>query len=358
MTAVRSPLRSRPNSVNTVELEFRGSVTPRARGHAEIHPPRPQKLLPSPEPAVVELLPKVLQPYVTGLCVKTPPPSSSVSRPRTQPPSPTSTPPLLVRSFVVAPRSACRSASRLHSALSMHSSRQKSASPSVRMSYISIVHSPNQSPMLEASPTFGNTPVSHAVENDPRTIAANPLASKGNNMEGNNMGHARPPFSLWRPQEAAYCQCVQAMNDDSNPSLIPTQQNHESTTTDKSLSNTRDAIVASDSDGNGQPTADDNGEYRLKRPSCRRSLANELEKELTFKPELNQKSVRIASRSTRQGVSLVCRLTERRKKSRDYDDFSFAPRINPHSIKLAQERASKIDEVSYWVDIIMIGGMV
>jgi hypothetical protein len=87
-----------------------------------------------------------------------------------------------------------------------------------------------------------------------------------------------------------------------------------------------------------------NNDESLKRPSCRRNLAKELEKELTFRPELNQKSMKIASRSTRQCVPLVCRLTERRKKL-EQRSFSFAPSINPHSVKLAQERAEKIDEV-------------
>ena len=86
----------------------------------------------------------------------------------------------------------------------------------------------------------------------------------------------------------------------------------------------------------------------MKRPLCRRNLAKELDKEFTFKPELNQKSLKMASRSTRQEFPLVYRLTERRAKANrklEQSGYTFAPRINPRSIKLAQERAGKIDEV-------------
>lgn len=86
----------------------------------------------------------------------------------------------------------------------------------------------------------------------------------------------------------------------------------------------------------------------MKRPLCRRNLAKELDKEFTFKPELNQKSLKMASRSTRQEVPLVCRLTERRVKAnrqQEQSGYTFAPRINPRSIKLAQERAERMDEV-------------
>ena len=91
---------------------------------------------------------------------------------------------------------------------------------------------------------------------------------------------------------------------------------------------------------------------RLKKAaSCRRNLSKELEKELTFKPELNQRSLKIFSRSTRQYVPLMSRLTEKRKKAvmRERDSaYTFAPHINPNSVKLAHERAGKIEEVSYF----------
>ena len=81
-----------------------------------------------------------------------------------------------------------------------------------------------------------------------------------------------------------------------------------------------------------------------KRASCRRNLVRDFERELTFRPELNQNSLKIASKSTRQHVPLVCRLSERKKKNGP-TMYTFTPQINPHSVKLAQERAGKMQEV-------------
>lgn len=111
----------------------------------------------------------------------------------------------------------------------------------------------------------------------------------------------------------------------------------------------RSAVVSSQNTDHLMESAEYFNET-MKRPLCRRNLARELDKEFTFKPELNQKSLKMASRSTRQEVPLVCRLTERRvkppaNKPQEHSGYTFAPRINPRSIKLAQERAEKIDEV-------------
>ena len=102
--------------------------------------------------------------------------------------------------------------------------------------------------------------------------------------------------------------------------------------------NSREQPLASSSD-------EESRDVITKKPSCRRSLAKELEKELTFKPELNRRSLKIASQSTRHNVPLLCRLTERRKNSMKGNGYSFMPKINRNSIKLAQERADKMHEV-------------
>ena len=101
-----------------------------------------------------------------------------------------------------------------------------------------------------------------------------------------------------------------------------------------------------------QPVACGNGSQALKRSSFHRKVARDLTKEMTFRPVMNPKSLQIASRSRRQCVPLFNRLSEKKKKASQEisrGDCTFSPRINAHSIKLAQERASKIHEVSHKV---------
>lgn len=84
-------------------------------------------------------------------------------------------------------------------------------------------------------------------------------------------------------------------------------------------------------------------------PTCRRRVLTDYEKNLTFKPKLNNHSLRIASRNSRNTLPLINRLSEVRKNQQphyDQEHLTFAPKLNPLSLKLAHERASKMPEVS------------
>ncbi len=74
----------------------------------------------------------------------------------------------------------------------------------------------------------------------------------------------------------------------------------------------------------------------------------DFEKDLTFRPRLNEYSLKLASKSTRNSVPVVHRLLEARKNVPDPSDhrLTFAPKLNPVSLKMAQERAAKMPEVS------------
>ena len=85
--------------------------------------------------------------------------------------------------------------------------------------------------------------------------------------------------------------------------------------------------------------------------SCRRRILCDFEKELTFRPKLNDNSLRLASKSTRSSLPLVHRLSsvsEGRKKSVYQEDLTFVPKLNALSLKLAQERSSRMPEVCMW----------
>lgn len=81
-------------------------------------------------------------------------------------------------------------------------------------------------------------------------------------------------------------------------------------------------------------------------PSCRRRLLAEFERELTFKPKLNDYSLKIAAKNARSSVPVVHRLLERRTVHPHFqENLTFAPKLNALSLKLAQERASRMPEV-------------
>ena len=83
------------------------------------------------------------------------------------------------------------------------------------------------------------------------------------------------------------------------------------------------------------------------RPSCHRNLAAEFEKDLTFRPKLNEISLRMVSRNPRANIPVVHRLLEGRKslKERFEENLTFAPKLNALSLKLAQERTARMPEV-------------
>ncbi len=81
--------------------------------------------------------------------------------------------------------------------------------------------------------------------------------------------------------------------------------------------------------------------------TCRRSLLHEFEKDLTFRPKLNNYSLKIVSRNARTSVPVVHRLLEVKGPlvREGTDSCSFAPKLNMLSIKLARERVTKMPEV-------------
>lgn len=338
MAAVGS--RSPPRSDNKIQ----GSVAPGLAGTmGQIRPPRPQKLFPEHHQQLVEL-PKVLQ--QPSFCRASLQQQSlpTCARPGSRIQSsipclaPRSTPPLIVRSMVVTPRSPNRI--RSVSALSAAHTRQKSASPSVRMSQIMSVHSPGRS---SNTACLSDSALGDGIVFEP-SVENQDLAADVCNLVGDTVSD----MENWRDRSA---------NRGGSRVLSEKLTRQSSSDREGREEQLKPESQDTNSDGVGQQfrNTDDTSDLLItesgddtdsKRPSCRRNLAREqLEKELTFKPELNQKSLKIASRSTRQCVPLVCRLTERRKRA-EHSNYSFAPRINPHSIKLAQERAGKIDEVS------------
>lgn len=84
-------------------------------------------------------------------------------------------------------------------------------------------------------------------------------------------------------------------------------------------------------------------------PNCRRRLLTDYEKNLTFKPKLNDYSLKIASRKARLSLPVVHRLSEVHRNESlpryDREHLTFAPKLNPLSLKLAHERASRMPEV-------------
>ena len=85
-------------------------------------------------------------------------------------------------------------------------------------------------------------------------------------------------------------------------------------------------------------------------PTHRRRILTDYEKDLTFKPKLNNYSLKMASRNARLSLPLVHRLSEVRRNESlpryDQEHLTFAPKLNPLSLKLANERALKMPEVS------------
>lgn len=285
---------------------------------------RPQKLLVPPDQNPAELLQPGSYSWLNQ-------PLSARSRTSgAHTPTTDYKPPLIVRSMVVTPRSP----SRIRSVSSLHSttSHQKLAS-----SYTSNFHSPCGSPRMEAVPSTlvsTSTPACASscdqIVADVRNLVANEDARE------NRQNQAAADMTGNRVS-------VAVDHGDSGPSHMSITEGEE--VSDFCIAGGETLGLHEDRTPQLLPSTEENERESTKKPSCRRNLARELERELTFRPELNQRSVKIASCSTRQCIPLLCRLTERRRKA-EQSKFSFAPRINPHSVKLAQERAGKIDEVT------------
>ena len=84
--------------------------------------------------------------------------------------------------------------------------------------------------------------------------------------------------------------------------------------------------------------------------TCRRRLVADYEKELTFRPQLSLTSRRMAAQTGHGRLPLMHRLhRERRSISAQLqDNFTFCPKLNQMSLRLAQERAAKLPEVVYY----------
>ena len=83
--------------------------------------------------------------------------------------------------------------------------------------------------------------------------------------------------------------------------------------------------------------------------TCRRNLLKEFEGNLTFRPAMNRNSMKIAAKNTRKNVPLEQRLLETKKREKRAlmeRAYTFSPHLNPYSIKLARDRASRQQEVS------------
>ena len=109
----------------------------------------------------------------------------------------------------------------------------------------------------------------------------------------------------------------------------------------------RDQQVARKSSRWGKTLCSEQQE-QLGRLKNRRNLSNELTESLTFKPAMNQNSMRIINRTMRHYMPLETRLIERKKKDEDASyskGFTFCPKINANSIKLVHKRASVLNQV-------------
>ncbi len=292
--------------------------------------------------------------------------SSPIMRPRTSPSMPTNTPPLMVRSLHVLPRP--QAARLLHStSLLKMPLRQRPVTACDRVrgrNFSTINCSPTYySPTLAISPGVSRKGFAAAFDcqgSEENVAVANCMMTtpvkcqdemdEENGSNSSNMWCSTTSSTPTEKEQSPSLQSPEGerVRSKSEKSSPPEQQRSNSLGA-LALLNSSDGADQINSNIREQPMASSIDDYykdlATKRPSCRRNLAKELERELTFKPELNQRSLKIASRSTRQNVPLLCRLTERRKKYANGNGYSFMPKINPHSVKLAQERAEKIQEV-------------
>ena len=83
------------------------------------------------------------------------------------------------------------------------------------------------------------------------------------------------------------------------------------------------------------------------KPPCCRRLMQRFAEEPTFRPKLNETSLKLVSRLPRSTRPVVTRLSESRKNKKACckPDHTFSPKLNALSLKLAQERAGRQEEV-------------
>ena len=90
----------------------------------------------------------------------------------------------------------------------------------------------------------------------------------------------------------------------------------------------------------------DQSPSKYKPPCCRR-LTQRFAEELTFRPKLNETSLKLVSRLPRSTRPVVTRLSESKKNKESCcnSNHTFSPKLNALSLKLAQERAVRQEEV-------------
>lgn len=121
---------------------------------------------------------------------------------------------------------------------------------------------------------------------------------------------------------------------------------HSTCTTSGTVSHTQ--LSQSCSSENSKKSSSQNSLVVNAAPSCRRNLVADFEKHLTFRPKLNDYSLKIVSKTARNSVPVVHRLLEGRKAlqiSPYEQNLTFQPKLNTLSVKLAQERTTRIPEV-------------
>lgn len=291
----------------------------------------------------------------------------------TLPLSPSPSSPFLIRSLTVTPRT---NKLRSISAIQTHLRRRLSTpscfnSSSCNLEYFSFVHSPHQSPetirkqmeitRLSKSSLESSSPESSPPKtSSPKSLSPKSLPPKFSppETEARKWFFDTPLVSKPRVRKTRKSKsgltserCHSMDGDDCDPS---SGLNHSSST-NNSTNSTNTTCYSSESDRD-HPVARENvgassslGSERLEqngRSTCQRNLT----KEFTFKPAMNQNSMKIAARTMRKIMPLEKRLLERKKVDEQaalISDCTFCPKINAHSIKLAQDRASRMHQVYF-----------
>lgn len=82
-------------------------------------------------------------------------------------------------------------------------------------------------------------------------------------------------------------------------------------------------------------------------PSCKRAILADYEKEATFHPKLNSRSLKIMAKSSRNNVSIGNRIFEANKghQGKHEEGLSPAAKLNSHSFRTTQDRVSRLAEI-------------
>lgn len=262
-------------------------------------------------------------------------------QPNTLPSSPTHCSPILVRSLTVTPKLRSISAIQTHLQNNLSASSCSNSS-TCNLEYFSFVHSPRWSPETRRkSIDAGRLTKSPLKSSQPEVQDGNMDAS----YFSNSSPESSPPKHLARESPETPKSNDRCSLDDHDHDHSPrTDHSSNSNTTCHSSGSDEDQPMARKTNRAGSLLSLERKE-QIGRSTCRRNLSKDFEKDLTFKPTINQNSVKIAARIMRQNVPLEVRLFERKKKEVPGISYSFCPKINAHSIKLIQDKASRMHQV-------------